>query len=129
MIAYLLTPSGIAFELASVPVPTAMLWCAVSGFFTVFWVAPSFNLLSQLVTQWQRATAFALQTVFTTLLGVGLGPLVTGALSDALIPYAGDESLRYALVIVSVTVIIPILMLWTLLRKQPWQAQAPSNNS
>lgn len=129
MIAYLLTPSGIAFELASVPVPTAMLWCAVSGFFTVFWVAPSFNLLSQLVTQWQRATAFALQTVFTTLLGVGLGPLVTGALSDALIPYAGDESLRYALVIVSVTVIIPILMLWTLLRKQPWQAQASSNNS
>lgn len=120
MIAYLLTPSGIAFTLATVPIPAAMFWCAVSGFFTVFWVAPSFNLLSQFVTQWQRATAFALQTVFTTLLGVGLGPLVTGALSDALVPYMGDESLRYALIIVSFTVIMPIFMLWILLRKTPW---------
>lgn len=120
MIAYLFTPSGIAFSIADVPVPTAMFWCAVSGFFTVFWVAPSFNLLSQLVTQWQRATAFALQTVFTTLFGVGLGPLVTGALSDTLIPYTGEESLRYALIIVSSTVIIPVFMLWSLLRSKPW---------
>ncbi|MGO1501734.1 MAG: spinster family MFS transporter [Marinobacter sp.] len=120
MIAYLLTPAGIAFELAGVPVPNAMIWCALSGFFTVFWVGPSFNLLTQLVTQWQRATAIALQTVFTTLLGVGLGPLLTGALSDALIPYAGDESLRYALVLVSLTVLLPIVMLWTLLRSEPW---------
>lgn len=124
MIAYLLTPPGIAFELAGVPIPTAMFWCAASGFFTVFWVAPSFNLLSQLVTQWQRATAFALQTVFTTLLGVGLGPLVTGAVSDALIPYAGDESLRYALIIVSVTVVLPVLMLLSLLRSKPWLSLA-----
>lgn len=120
MITYLLTPAGIAFTVAGVPIPSAMLWCALSGFFTVFWVAPSFNLLSQLVTQWQRATAFALQTVCTTLLGVGLGPLVTGAISDVLIPYAGDESLRYALVIVSVTVVLPILMLLALLRSKPW---------
>ncbi|OEY66291.1 spinster family MFS transporter [Marinobacter sp. X15-166B] len=124
MVAYLLTPAGIAFELAGVPVPGAMLWCALSGFFTVFWVGPSFNLLTQLVTQWQRATAIALQTVFTTLLGVGLGPLVTGALSDALTPYAGDESLRYALVLVSLTVLIPIGLLWTLLRHQPWHQPA-----
>lgn len=120
IVAYLLTPAGIAFEIASVPIPTAMIWCAISGFFTVFWVAPCFNLLSQLVTQWQRATAFALQTVFTTLLGVGLGPLVTGLLSDLLVPHAGDESLRYAMVLVSVTVVIPIVMLWTLLRSKPW---------
>ncbi len=124
MVAYFLTPAGIAFEVASVPVPTAMIWCAIAGFFTVFWVAPSFNLLSQLVTQWQRATVFALQTVFTTLCGVGLGPLVTGAISDALIPHAGEESLRYALVIVSITVIVPVLMLWTLLRSKPWLQKA-----
>ncbi|MEP3562001.1 MAG: MFS transporter, partial [Marinobacter sp.] len=121
MIAYLLSPAGIAFTFAGVPVPTAMFWCALSGFFTVFWVGPSFNLLTQLVTQWQRATVIALQTVFTTLLGVGLGPLVTGALSDALIPYAGEESLRYALVIVTFTIVIPMLMLWSLLRTRPWQ--------
>ncbi len=120
MVAYLLTPAGIAFEIVGVPVPTAMIWCALSGFFTVFWVGPSFNLLTQLVTQWQRATAIALQTVFSTLLGVGLGPLVTGALSDLLYPYAGEESLRYSLIIVSLTVLAPIFLLYTLLHREPW---------
>lgn len=31
------------------------------------------------------------------LIGMGLGPLATGALSDALRPWASEESLRYAL--------------------------------
>lgn len=122
MVAYLLTPAGIAFELAGVPVPNAMIWCALSGFFCVFWVGPSFNLLTQLVTQWQRATAIALQTVFSTLLGVGLGPLITGVLSDVLYPYVGEESLRYSLIIVSLTVFVPMFLLFTLLRSEPWSA-------
>ena len=33
-------------------------------------------------------------------MGRGLGPLVVGALSDALRPLVGDESLRYALLAV-----------------------------
>lgn len=129
MITYLLSPASIAFEFAGVPVPNAMIWCALSGFFTVFWVGPSYNLLTQLVTQWQRATAIALQTVFSTLLGIGFGPLVTGALSDALTPYTGAESLRYALVLVSLTVLIPAFMLSALLRGKPWIKPTPAKDS
>lgn len=121
MVLYLLTPAGIAGEWLGVPVPTAMLWCAISGFFTPFWVGPSFNLLTQLVNQWQRATAIALQTVFSTLCGVGLGPLITGMLSDGFYPLAGEESLRYAMVVVALTVIIPAIMLWMLHQQKPWQ--------
>lgn len=121
MILYLLSPSGIMVMIAGVPVPEAMIWCAVSGFFTVFWVGPSFNLLTQLVTQWQRATAIALQTVFSTLCGVGLGPLFTGMLSDAFHFAAGEESLRYALVTVSFTVLIPLFMLCILHRRKVWE--------
>lgn len=121
MILYLLSPSGIMVTIAGVPIPEAMIWCAVSGFFTVFWVAPSFNLLTQLVTQWQRATAIALQTVFSTLCGVGLGPLFTGMLSDAFHLTAGDESLRYALITVSFTVLVPLVMLCMLHRRRVWE--------
>lgn len=121
MILYLLSPSGIMVTIAGVPIPEAMTWCAVSGFFTVFWVGPSFNLLTQLVTQWQRATAIALQTVFSTLCGVGLGPLFTGMLSDAFQLTAGEESLRYALVTVSFTVLIPLFMLCILHRRKVWE--------
>lgn len=123
MLLYLLSPTGLLGSVAGVPVPTAMIWCAFSGFFTVFWVGASFNLLTQLVTQWQRATAIALQTVFSTLCGIGLGPLITGALSDSLLPVAGGESLRYALVIVSLTALLPMAMLWSLHRLKVWQLQ------
>jgi hypothetical protein len=37
----------------------------------------------------------------TNLLGTGLGPLAVGALSEALRPAFGAESLRYALIAVS----------------------------
>lgn len=84
MVLYLLWPQATWLTVAGLPVPTAMLWAALSGFFSIWWVAASFNLLTQLVSPWQRATAIALQTVFSTLLGIGLGPLAVGLLSDAL---------------------------------------------
>ncbi|WP_150303734.1 spinster family MFS transporter [Pseudomonas saliphila] len=127
LLCYLLWPAGIAFTLAGVPVPAAMIWCALSGFFTVWWVAPSFNLVTQLVNAWQRATAIALQTIFSTLLGVGLGPLVTGVLSDALLPRFGDESLRYALVLVSLTVCVPFTLLCILYGRRSYQAASPAS--
>jgi len=36
-------------------------------------------------------------TWVANLIGAGLGPLLSGALSDMLRPYLGEESLRYAL--------------------------------
>jgi MFS family permease len=48
-----------------------------------------------------RATAHALWTMAANLVGMGLGPLIAGALSDGLGPSYGDESIRYALVVVS----------------------------
>ena len=41
--------------------------------------------------------SIALIYLFANLIGLGLGPLTAGALSDALRPIFGEESLRYAL--------------------------------
>jgi hypothetical protein len=54
----------------------------------------------------------AMQTILSTLLGVGLGPLATGILSDLLLPAFGVESLRYAMLAISATVLLPIILLW-----------------
>jgi MFS family permease len=59
---------------------------------------PLFALIQTLVPQHMRATAIAVIFLFTNLIG-GLGPLVAGALSDAFRPLAGEESLRYALLV------------------------------
>jgi len=47
----------------------------------------------------RRATAIAAIMLFATLFGGGLGPLVTGALSDTLSKPYGVEGLRYSLIV------------------------------
>jgi predicted MFS family arabinose efflux permease len=108
---YLLWPSERLMYLGALPVPVAMLWCALYSFFAVWWVAPSYNLVTQLVAPQQRGTAMALQTIVSTLLGVGAGPLLTGLLSDLLQPLFGVQSLRYALLLVSLPVLGAVLLL------------------
>lgn len=101
LFAYLLWPDTVWMHLGEVPIPSAMIWCALYSFFVVWWVAPSYNLVTQLVPANRRGTAMALQTILSTLLGVGIGPLLAGLFSDALQPTFGVESLRYALMLVS----------------------------
>ena len=47
-----------------------------------------------------RAFGTAVLLLCFNLFGLGLGPWVTGMLSDALVPYAGEDALRFALAIV-----------------------------
>jgi MFS family permease len=58
---------------------------------------PLFAATQTLVPPHMRAMAMALIYFFCNLIGMGLGPLAVGALSDTLRPVFGDESLRYAL--------------------------------
>lgn len=45
-----------------------------------------------------KATSTAVVYLFANLIGMGLGPLAVGIISDSLRPWAGNDSLRYALV-------------------------------
>jgi MFS family permease len=58
---------------------------------------PFLAIVQTLVPTRMRATSVALVYLFANLIGMGLGPLATGALSDAFMSWAGEESLRYAL--------------------------------
>jgi MFS family permease len=60
---------------------------------------PLLATIQTLVPDNMRATALAIIYLFANLIGLGLGPLTVGALSDALRPLLGSESLRYALLI------------------------------
>lgn len=58
---------------------------------------PLFATIQTLVPERMRSTSVAIIYLFANLIGVGLGPLAAGMLSDALRPLVGEESLRYAL--------------------------------
>jgi predicted MFS family arabinose efflux permease len=61
-----------------------------------FYLAPSFAAVQSLAEPATRALAAALLILVGSLIGLGIGPLAVGVLSDALRPAHGAESLRLA---------------------------------
>ncbi len=74
---------------------------AIPAFLGLMFQGPAFAVTQSLVTPSMRATAAAVLLFVINIIGLALGPALTGALSDALEPRLGDDSLRYALLIVS----------------------------
>lgn len=62
---------------------------------------PFFAAIPMLVPREMRATAMALVLLVANFIGMGLGPLAAGILSDLFRPWAGEESLRCALLVLS----------------------------
>jgi MFS transporter, Spinster family, sphingosine-1-phosphate transporter len=73
---------------------------------------PLFAVVQSLVPDRMRAMSIALIYLCANLIGLGLGPLVVGALSDAYRPWAGEDSLRYALVTLCPGYLWVIWQLW-----------------
>ncbi len=89
-------------------------------------VSPALISTSQsLVSASTRATAHAMWTIFGNLIGMGLGPVAAGWLSTYYEPVYGHESIRYALLIVTLTIIPAVLALYmgsrTITRDYPQQ--------
>jgi MFS family permease len=63
---------------------------------------PSFAMTQALATLRMRSVATSVLLFIQTLIGNGLGPSVTGLISDRLTPAFQTDSLRYALVIIGV---------------------------
>ena len=64
-----------------------------------------------------RATSFAIILFFAQLIGMGLGPLAVGVLSDALRPAFGDDTLRYILAALSPGYLFVALQVWLASRR------------
>jgi len=61
------------------------------------YVAPALALVQNLTPPRSRATAAAVLMLMFNIIGLGLGPLFVGVISDMLKPVHGDDSLRWAL--------------------------------
>jgi len=71
-------------------------------FMAAVFFGPSFTMTQALATLRMRSVATSLLLFIQTLIGNGLGPSVTGLISDRLAPSFQQNSLRYALVIIGV---------------------------
>ena len=66
------------------------------------YLGPTFAMTQTLVPPAMRSTASAILLFVLNLIGLGLGPVFAGFLSDILRPGYGEESIRYSLLILAV---------------------------
>ena len=74
--------------------------------------APAFAVTQALAAPNMRATAAAVLLFVINIVGLAVGPAATGALSDALEPRYGDDSLRYALLLISMALAWSAFHFW-----------------
>ncbi|RAK60759.1 hypothetical protein DJ021_13555 [Phenylobacterium hankyongense] len=91
------TVAVLAVALSTPSTPLCVAALAVAFFLMPASQGPTFALVQDMTPPQRRATATALLQLISNGIGLGLGPLATGALSDALRPHLGSASLRAAL--------------------------------
>ena len=74
--------------------------------------APTYALLQRLVADHMRATTLAVVMLLANVIGMGVGPQVVGIMSDLFKPFAGSDSLRYAMLIVSFVAVWAAYHFW-----------------
>jgi MFS transporter, Spinster family, sphingosine-1-phosphate transporter len=108
----------IGFSLLSVGIylsrsrDVALALVAISAVVATFANGPLFATMQAVVPERMRAMSIALIYLVANLVGMGLGPLAAGVLSDAIQPWAGEESLRYALVAITPAFLWACWHLW-----------------
>jgi MFS family permease len=85
----------------------ALLCFAIPGSVAQICVPPLMAVTHNLVENRMRALSSAIVLFILNLLGLGLGPLAVGVLSDSLAASFGVESLRYAMAL-----LLPVATLW-----------------
>ena len=81
-------------------------------FLGALYYGPTYSTVQGLVAPQNRAMASAVLLFCQNLIGLGLGPLLFGMLSDAIKPTAGEESVRYVLYAASLMSLIPAFFFW-----------------
>jgi MFS family permease len=72
-------------------------WMLLPTALGLMWMGPVLSAVQQLVPAEMRATASAIFLFMNSLIGIGLGTVLIGALSDAMQLRFGADSLRYAI--------------------------------
>jgi MFS family permease len=76
------------------------------------YVGPGLAATQSMVPPRMRATAVALFLFILNMIGLGLGPVTVGLLSDTLRPSLGADSLRWALMVNVVSGLLAVFCYW-----------------
>jgi MFS family permease len=112
MLAFVLWPEAQAWSVGGITIPVAMVFMLFGGIIAAFWIGPTYAAIQNLAPEHQRTQASALFLFMFNLIGLGLGPLVIGILSDVFAPNFGTDSLRYAMAAGLTAVLLGGVLFW-----------------
>lgn len=114
-IAALLTIPVYYFALTVPSAQAGVAILAVNAILGTLWYGPVYATTQSVVPPHMRATAAAILLFIINLIGLGLGPLAVGALSDVLAKvygFGGAEGLRWALILSVLPNVIAFWLFW-----------------
>ena len=76
---------------------TTIVWFIIPALSGSYAMGPTFAMVQTLSPVHMRAVSSAVVMLCFNLIGMGLGPLLVGVLSDLLTPHYGEDALRVAL--------------------------------
>lgn len=114
----LAAPFAAGFALAPT-VLLAMVSAAAMNFCLACTVPPCINYAVRQADPNDRGIVSTIMLAATGLIGGGFGPFMVGALSDALAPQYGAESLRYAIAATILTPLVAAIFLVSAMRRAP----------
>jgi len=112
LFAQFLLPAGVNLNLLGFKIPVIfLLSCTYSACYSAT-QAPAFGAAMSVVPARYRSMSGAVYTAGLTLIAAVIGPWLVGALSDGLTAQYGLESLRYALLLAPIPVVIGSALFW-----------------
>jgi MFS family permease len=119
-------PSIIAFATSSTSLAVLMLWVFIPLSYCAF--GPVFALVQNLVPADMRSQAVALLLFFANIANLVIAPQLVGVLSDALMPHFGAESLRLALLPLTLCGFWAALHFWIVARRSGVSTITPGSS-
>ena len=116
-IAWLITGPFFLAGLMAPDLRISWLLLLIPNALNILWLGPVTTAVQHLVPRQMRATASASFLLINNLIGLGVGPLLMGAISDSLKASYGAEALRYAaMTCLSFYLLAGLLMLFAVKR-------------
>ena len=112
------------FFLLGLGLPSSSLWMIwplllVPNALNILWLGPVTTAVQHLVERPMRATASACFLLINNFVGLGVGPLLIGGISESLKATYGADSLRYAAMGVLGFYLLAALLMWAASRRLP----------
>jgi len=110
-VTYALCMPAFLLAFSSHSIVTASFLFLIPTALSLAWLGPVISAINSLVPAHMRATASAMFLFINNLIGLGLGTLVIGMISDALTAEYGDEALRYSAMVTTLLYVLSALLM------------------